>query len=739
MSLPETATSTKRSRRPRSFTVAALIVVAWLALGGIGGPLFGELNKVQKNDNSEFLPAKAQSAQAQKVLNTFSEGSGELPFTVTFEKQSKLTQNDVTAIMAAVAKAANDPKVAPYLATRKVGDKVYPYIFPQTPQMAAQAISKDGQAFAALVFINFKKLSDAEGFNAIEGISGGMAKHVEAVAPGVKGYVTGAGGLFAELAKVFGELDSKLLLVTLLVVALILLIVYRSPFLWILPLISAIFALSLSVVAVYALAKNDIIRLNGQSQGIMFVLVLGAATDYSLLLISRYREELRRHENKYDAMRTALRASWEPILASAGTVAVGLMCLTLSQLKSNAALGPTGAIGVLCAFIASMTFLPAALLLVGRRMFWPFVPRYGSELAEIRGIWAKVAKLVGRRSTASAVITGLALAALCAFVPTLKAEGVSSIDTFVNQDNAAVAGFRVLERHDLVPPAPDAEVVARTAALTQVEAAAMAVKGVGAARIRMTVDPATMRPTPSLNKAGTFGVVDVTYSASESDTSTQATTGDLRKVLAKIDGAGALVGGNAGAQYDVQQASRHDRKVIIPIVLVVIALILALLLRSLLAPLILIGTVVLSFGATLGVCALVFNHVFKFAGADSSFPLFAFVFLVAVGIDYNIFLMTRVREESMKEGTRSGTLHALAVTGAVITSAGIVLAATFSVLGILPLVFLAEIGFAVAFGVLLDTIIVRSLLVPALVHRMGKIVWWPSRLARDPEPVVQAQ
>ena len=206
-----------------------------------------------------------------------------------------------------------------------------------------------------------------------------------------------------------------------------------------------------------------------------------------------------------------------------------------------------------------------------------------------------------------------------------------------------------------------------------------------------------------------------------------------------MPGAQALVGGNAGAQYDVQQASRHDRKVIIPIVLLVITVILALLLRSLLAPLLLLGTVVLSFGATLGVCALVFNHVFKFAGADSSFPLFAFVFLVAVGIDYNIFLMTRVREESMKEGTRSGTLHALAVTGAVITSAGIVLAATFSVLGILPLVFLAEIGFAVAFGVLMDTIIVRSLLVPALVYRIGPKVWWPSRLAREPEPVAVQQ
>lgn len=725
------------ARRPKSFTIAAAVVVAWFALSGIGGPLFGELNKVQENDNSEFLPAKAESARAQKVLDTFSEGSGELPFTITFEKATPLNGADITAIDLSIRKVIADPDVAPYLAQREVAGQMVPYVFPFGQAQLAQAVSKDGLAFAGLVFIDFQKLADAEGFNAIGDISEAIAEHVTSVSPGVSGYVTGAGGFFAELAKAFGELDSKLLVTTLIVIALILLVVYRSPILWILPLVSSLFALCLSVIAVYALAKNDIIQLNGQSQGIMFVLVLGAATDYSLLLIARYREELRRYESKYDAMRVALKASWEPIVASAGTVAVGLLCLMLSQLKSNAALGPTGAIGVVCALIASLTFLPAALLLVGRRVFWPFIPKYGSELSEIRGVWAKVARTVGRRSTASAAATGIALVALCAFVPTLKAEGISTIDTFVNKDNTAVAGFRVLERHKLVPPSADAVIVARADKLDAVrDAAAASSSGVAVADVRMSVagSTASMTPTPLLTSDGKYGIVDVTYAATESDQSTQDTTRALRAAVHKIAGADALVGGNAGANLDVQDASRHDRKVIIPIVLAVITVILALLLRSLLAPLILLGTVVLSFAATLGVCALVFNHVFKFAGADSSFPLFAFVFLVAVGIDYNIFLMTRVREESMKEGTRSGTLHALAVTGAVITSAGIVLAATFSVLGVLPLVFLAEIGFAVAFGVLLDTLIVRSILVPALVHRIGPKVWWPSRLAREPEP-----
>lgn len=731
----------KAARRPRAFTLAATIVVAWFLLGGLGGPLFGELNKVQKNDNSEFLPAKAESARAQKVLDTFSEGSGELPFTVTFEKSSRLNGGDITAIAGSIQKIIADPAVSPYLAKRDVAGQSVPYVFPSRQADIGRAVSKDGRAFAGLVFIDFKKLSDAEGFNAIGDISAAMDVHVKAVAPGVAGYVTGAGGFFAELAKAFGELDSKLLVTTLVVIALILLVVYRSPILWVLPLVSSVFALSLSVIAVYALAKNDIIRLNGQSQGIMFVLVLGAATDYSLLLIARYREELRRKESTYDAMRVALKASWEPIVASAGTVTVGLLCLMLSQLKSNAALGPTGAIGIICALIASLTFLPAVLLLVGRRIFWPFIPKFGSEVAEVRGVWGRVAKTVGRRSTASAAATGIALLALCAFVPTLKAEGVSTIDTFVNKDNTAVAGFRVLERHNLVPPSADAVVVARADKLTAVRDAALASgKGVAAAEIRLSVSGSAgaMAPMPMLTKDGKYGIVDVTYSATESDQSTQDTTKALRNAVHRVNGAEALVGGSAGANLDVQDASRHDRKVIIPIVLLVITVILALLLRSLLAPLILLGTVVLSFAATLGVCAIVFNHVFKFAGADSSFPLFAFVFLVAVGIDYNIFLMTRVREESQREGTRSGTLHALAVTGAVITSAGIVLAATFSVLGVLPLVFLAEIGFAVAFGVLLDTLIVRSILVPALVHRIGQKVWWPSRLARDPEPLPPA-
>ena len=556
-------------------------------------------------------------------------------------------------------------------------------------------------------------------------------------------YATGAGGLFAQFAGVFSELDGQLLLVTVAVIALILLVVYRSPVLFLFPLLSATFSLGLAVTGVYALAKNDIITLNGQSQGIMYVLVLGAATDYALLLISRYREELRRHKSAYRAMWQALRGTWEPVLASGATVAIGLMCLTLSDLKSNSALGPTGAIGVVSALIASLTFLPAVLVLCGRAVFWPFIPKFGSQMAEIHGMWGKIARAVGRRARGMWVVTALGLVALCAFVPTLKASGVSQVDVFVNKSNPAVQGFKVLERNGLAPKAADALVVAKKETLAQVCSAASAVDNVTFVRIEngqpVTATEKSCEQSTAVppTVADGYGFLDVTYATTESATAADTITQDLRDAVKSVDGSGALVGGNAGANFDVRKASEHDRNLIIPVVLVVITIILALLLRSLLAPVLLLGTVLLSFGATLGVCALMFDHVFKFAGADASFPLFAFVFLVAVGIDYNIFLMTRVREESLREGTRKGTLHALAVTGSVITSAGVVLAATFSALAVLPLVFLAEIGFAVAFGVLLDTLIVRSILVPALVHHIGKKVWWPSKLAKATEPEVE--
>jgi RND superfamily putative drug exporter len=710
------------------FSVIAL--VAWFGIGGALGPVAGKLADVQKNQNSDFLPPSAESAEAQKILDTFNTGDAmEMPLTVVFEKTTgRITAAEQDGIDAAVRVALDKPLLGSIVKRVDIGNGVkVPAVFPATHEQQALATSKDGQAYVVNVMLDFSSIlgKGGEGFKQIKVLADEAKSALESPVPGVQGYVTGAVGIFAELAGAFGNIDTVLLGVTVLVVALILIVVYRSPFLWLFPLLSAGLALTTAQGAIYWLAKHDILTLNGQSQGILTVLVFGAATDYALLLIARYREELRHEVDSYRAMANALRAVWEPIAASAGTVAVGLMCLQLSELKSNAGLGPVGAAGVASALIVTLSFLPAALVLAGRRVFWPFVPHFGTEVVETKGIWGKVSRGVGQRSRRTWIITGLGLLLLASAATTLKAEGLSDVDVFTDKNAPALKGVSVLAEHDLVNPSADATVVINAAAIQSTMAVLAEDPAVARAMLR-TTSPTVADPQVVNGKAA----IDIFLEPQDTSEKSQSALRALRDHLHAVAGADALVGGRAAGNLDVQDASRHDRTLIIPIVLLVIMLILMLLLRSILAPVLLIATVVLSYVATLGASALVFNHVFKFPGADASFPLFAFVFLVALGIDYNIFLMTRVREESGKLGTRAGTLKALAVTGGVITSAGVVLAATFSVLGVLPLVFLAETGFAVAFGVLLDTLIVRSLLVPALTYDIGRKVWWPSRLAK---------
>ena len=714
-------------RRPVALTIAITSLVVWLGVGGVLGPVAGKLAEVQKNQNADFLPANAESTRAQKVLDEFNAQLGnDIPLTVVFEKTTgKLTPADQDAIDAAVRTAIAKPELSKIVRTLTTpnGD-VVPSVFPATPEQRAFATSADGEAYVVNVLLDASFLEGGgEGFQKVKVLAEEASSALESPAPGVTGYVTGAIGIFAEFAAAFGNIDTVLLLVTALVVALILIVVYRSPFLWIFPLLSAGIALTAAQGAIYWLAKHDILTLNGQSQGILTVLVFGAATDYALLLIARYREELRHVESKYEAMGNALKGVWEPITASAGTVSVGLLCLQLSELKSNAGLGPVGAVGVVSSLIVLLTFLPALLVLFGRRVFWPFVPHYGTEIVETKGIWGKVSRQVGTHPRRLWAVSTIALLLLASATVTLKADGLAELDVFTDRQAPAVLGYQVLSDHKLISPSPDAAVVVNADSIDEVVAALAKDPNVGRSAPR-TASAMSTEPVVKSGKA----VVDI-YLAPQADAEqAQSALREIREMVHAVPGADALVGGQAAGNLDVQDASQRDRRVIIPIVLFVIMLILMLLLRSVLAPILLIATVVLSFFATLGASALVFNHIFDFKGADSSYPLFAFVFLVALGIDYNIFLMTRVREESIRMGTRKGTLKALAVTGGVITSAGVVLAATFSVLGVLPLVFLAQLGFAVAFGVLLDTLIVRSLLVPALAHDIGSKIWWPSKL-----------
>ena len=718
-------------RRPKFLALAIAITIAWFAVGGALGPLSGKLSEVQSNSNSEFLPSNSETTVVSATLEKFSAeaGAGDVvPMTIVFERTSgTFTAADQPALTELTQKIVELEKVANFVAMVDFNGTEVPSVFPDTPEQFALAVSPDGEAFVLNVNFDSAKLIDGQGaFETIGELVDEVQVLVDESSLNADGYVTGAVGIFAEFAKAFAGIDSALLLTTLVVVAVILIVVYRSPVLWIIPLMSALFSLTLASGLVYYLAFNDIIKLNGQSQGILSVLVLGASTDYALLLISRYREELRHDEDKYHAMRAAWLGSWEPIAASAGTVAVGLLCLQLSELKSNAGLGPVGEVGIVAALVVTLTFLPAFLVLFGRRVFWPFIPKFGSELVETKGMWGKIAKFVGLNARKAWIASTAILLVMAYGMTTLQADGVSDVDVFTNRDAKPIVGIQILEEHGLVPPSVDATVIMKADKADEVLAAINSSEGTSSAVQRSTFT--TTGSVPLV--VGGIAAIDVTFKVTEDSAIQQGYVKDLRTDVHKVNGADALVGGSAAANYDVQESSRRDRIVIIPIILLVITLILMLLLRSILAPILLIATVVLSFGATMGVSAYVFNNIFNFPGADASYPLFTFVFLVALGIDYNIFLMTRVREESIKLGTHEGILKALAVTGGVITSAGIVLAATFAVLGILPLVFLAELGFAVAFGVLLDTMLVRSILVPALSHDIGKKIWWPSKLAK---------
>jgi RND superfamily putative drug exporter len=718
-------------RRPKFLALSIVIVIAWFAVSGALGPLSGKLSDVQSNSNSEFLPANSETTVVSAKLEKFSAQSGAanvVPMTIVFErKDGTFSVADQPVIAELITSISELELVSKFVATVDFNGVQVPSVFPATPEQFVQAVSPDGKAFVLNVNFDAAKLIDGQGaFEVIGDLVDDVQALVDDSALNADGYVTGAVGIFAEFAKAFAGIDTQLLLTTLIVVALILVVVYRSPILWFIPLLSALFSLTLASGMVYYLAYNDIIKLNGQSQGILSVLVLGASTDYALLLISRYREELRHDEDKYHAMKAAWLGTWEPIAASAGTVAIGLLCLQLSELKSNAGLGPVGAVGIIAALVVTLTFLPAFLVLFGRRVFWPFVPKFGSELVETKGVWGKVAKFVGRNARKAWIVSTAVLLVMAYGMTSLQADGVSDVDVFTNRDAKPLVGIQVLEEHGLVPPSVDATVITNADKSAEVLQAINSAVGTSSAIQRSTFTETG--PAPLVVDG--IAAFDVTFKVTEDSALQQEYVRDLRTIVHDVEGADALVGGTAAANFDVQESSRRDRIVIIPIILLVITLILMLLLRSILAPILLIATVVLSFGATMGASAFVFNNIFKFPGADASYPLFTFVFLVALGIDYNIFLMTRVREESLKLGTHEGILKALAVTGGVITSAGVILAATFAVLGILPLVFLAELGFAVAFGVLLDTMLVRSILVPALSYDIGKKIWWPSKLAK---------
>jgi len=665
-------------------------------------------------------PLGAEATQAADLIEGFSADSF-LAFPTLILFEGKVTPENLAAINAHMAGVGS-------LTIGDTDKKISDYIAPD--QVISVFPSEDGKAILANVPLDGNAISELlpNDEPVLPAIVEALREDVKPLADanGVSHYVTGPAGLLGDLFGAFGGIDSTLLLTTLAVVAVILIVVYRSPVLWIIPLLSALFALSTAGGIVYLLAKADIIDVDGQSQGILSVLVIGAATDYALLLIARYREELHHHENRFDAMRAAYKGVWEPILASGSTVAIALMVLLFSQLTNTAGLGPIGAIGIVVSMITILTLLPALLLLFGRWIFWPRVPRNDGDDHVLEGMWSKVGAGIGRNPRKAWVISGTVLLLFAFASTTLKADGIGTVDTFTGKPESVV-GQKLLLKHFPGGEGDPTQVVVSADKIEAVTAALTGAPGVSSITPALDGLPIPGQPVPEVKIVDNKAILNVTLDAAPDSVEAGNDIPELRR-LAKAADSTALIGGTSAVYYDVRQANNRDNRVIIPIILLVITLILGVLLRSILSAIVLLGTVVLSYFATLGVSALVFNHVFGFAGGDNSFPLFAFIFLVALGIDYNIFLMSRVREESQKIGTRAGVIKGLTVTGSVITSAGIVLAATFAVLGLLPLVPLAQLGFAVAFGVLLDTIIVRSILVPALVHEIGPKIWWPSKL-----------
>jgi RND superfamily putative drug exporter len=718
--------SAKGFRRP--FWTALVVIFLWFGASGVLGPLFGKLTSVQTNDNSAFLPSKAESTKASGIVAKFTQGDNmKLPTLVLLEGSVDPAKLALINAHLQTLPARHIDYLNKYKGTLDTGIPISRYLAPNTPLLAFP--SQDGKAILLDIPISSKVAGALlpNGKPVLTSIIKTIRTDMNAWAEtnGFVSHVTGIGALLSDLFGAFGGIDSTLLFSTLAVVSFILIFVYRSPVLWILPLLSAMFALSTAGGVIYLLAKHNIVTLNGQSQGILTILVLGAATDYALLLIARYREELHHHESRFDSMRAAYKGIFEPILASGSTVAISLMVLLLSDLSSNRGLGPIGAIGIASAMLTILTLLPALLVVFGRWIFWPRIPRFDDVDANLMGLWSKVGKQVAKRPRRLWITTAVGLIILAGFATTLQANGLSTSESFTTRPESVV-GQELLLKHFPGGEGQPTEVIVKVAQAKEVTAALLRIKGISG--VVPYNDPgATTSGGPSMKVVDGLVVLNATLSMSPDSVGARELVPVIRKAVHAIDST-ILVGGSSAVSYDVDQASRHDNRLIIPVVLILIGIILSLLLRSLAAAGLLLATVVLSYAATLGVCQLVFHNIFHFVGADTSFPLFAFVFLVALGIDYNIFLMTRVREESGKLGTREGVIKGLTVTGGVITSAGVVLASTFAILGILPLTFLAELAFAVGFGVLLDTIVVRSILVPSLVRDIGGKIWWPSKL-----------
>ncbi|MFE1252287.1 MMPL family transporter [Streptomyces fungicidicus] len=678
-------TGTRRRR-----AVPWVVVGLWVAALVLVGPLAGKFGEVQQNRAVDYLPGSADSTQVARVQDELPGGES-TDLVLVYHRDGGLTAADRRTAAGQVAGIADghelsrEPRGIP---SADGSTLMYP--------VSSTGPGQDEEARDAFV----------DGVREIAGGTGGLSVEVG-----------GPGALATDMGKVFETIDGTLLLATLGVVTVLLVLIYRSPFLWLVPLAAAGVAAAVAMAAGYGLHELFDVTVTGQSGGIMTVLVLGAGTDYALLLVSRYREELRRHERPYDAMGAALRGCGPAILASSGTVAAGLLCLLAADLNSSSGMGPVGMIGVLSALLAMTTLLPAILVLLGRRVFWPLIPAFGSAPRARRSLFAAMGTSAARRPAAVLAGGGILLGALA--LGTLNLTGqLKQEDSFTDRPES-ISAMRTLAEAYPERSAQPLTVIAPTGRADAVLDEARATAGVAEA--------AAGRSGGGWTEISVF------------TTAAPETAGETRAIEAlrdTLDEHGAYVGGLSAQQLDLADSESRDRSVIVPLVLAAIFVILVVLLRSLVAPLLLLAAVVAVWGAALGIGGLVFGPLFGFAGTDPGLGLLSFVFLVALGVDYGIFLMHRMREESLNGAApQAAALTALRTTGGVIASAGVVLAATFAVLTTLPLVGLVELGFVIAVGVLLDTFLVRTYLVTTASVLLRRRMWWPGRLSRAPEAV----
>ncbi len=666
------------------------VLVLWLLLMGIGGSLAAQLGDVQDNDPETWLPANAQSTQAVALAEEHFADKDSSTAVVVYARGSGLTGADLAKIR------ADQGQLADQAGAGKVAEAI---------------VSEDNKAAFVTVPL---KTSPSDNSVLGDGVDGVKDITKGGVPDGLDVRIAGEAGNIADFIDVYSGMDGALLGAALAVVALLLLATYRSPVLWLIPLLSVGLASQVASGVVYLLAKHAGLVVNGMSAYILMVLAVGVGTDYALLLIARYREELHQHVDRHDAMVSAVQRSLPALAASAATVGVATLCLVFGSMNSTRGLGPVVAIGVAVVFLAMTSLLPALLVILGRWVFWPFVPRhtpgYDPNAEQGHSIWARVSGFVGRRSRPVWIGTAVVLVAL-AFGATTVQTGQTQAEQFTNKVDS-VAGQQLLAEHFPAGSAAPADVYVPAAGAG---AALDAVKGVDGVESVTTVG----------SKEGWTHITAVLSDSPDTDAA-RDTVERMRTAL--DDGSGeakdAVVGGQTAIALDTSTAQADEEMLLIPLILGVVLLMLIVLLRALIAPLVLLVSVVLSYASAVGAASLLF-HALDYPRIDRGLLLFGFLFLVALGVDYTIFLMTRAREEVQLRGHREGILTGLTVTGGVITSAGVVLAATFCVLAAIPTVQALQQGLLVAVGVLLDTFLIRSLLIPALSLEIGPRIWRP--------------